>query len=290
MNSAPVATTGLLILLLGGCQQPNNPAIPLSPISPLGANTRVPPPQTGSYAVPNGYYQGQASAAPLGGSQYATAGASGPAAAHDGTPTPAPTLNGWSDSGSAAVASAATGPGLAPFQTAVQPAAYQSESGPVASGGAGATLSGSGSAPRIPASALQSPGYSDSPLRPNLRGMQVLDMTAPSTLMPSDPPSLQVVDPAQMRTANAISGPSSAPAFRSLSPAAEGQAGTAAAPAAVQQPAGDLAWASATTSTSATASAPPASSASAAPAEVPSTSKPAKPADSAELPWQRPNR
>ena len=54
----------LLILLLGGCHQSANPAIPLSPVGPLGGSTRVPPPATGSYAVPDGYYQGQASLTP----------------------------------------------------------------------------------------------------------------------------------------------------------------------------------------------------------------------------------
>lgn len=53
-----------LVMIAGvaaGCRQPNTPGAPFAPVPPFGADTRVPPPATGSYKVPGGYYQGQAS-------------------------------------------------------------------------------------------------------------------------------------------------------------------------------------------------------------------------------------
>ncbi|TWT93337.1 hypothetical protein [Stieleria varia] len=75
---------GMLALLATGCRQttgvtPGSPLTPVSPmvpsgmlspiqptsaIGPMGGATRVPPPSTGSYTVPNNYMGGQASLAP----------------------------------------------------------------------------------------------------------------------------------------------------------------------------------------------------------------------------------
>ncbi len=274
MNSAPVARTSLLILLvgggltIGGCQQPTNPAVPLSPVGPLGANTRVPPPQTGSYAVPNGYYQGQASTAPISGGQYAAV--AGPEA--DYVATAAPSLNGWADAAAAPVASPA--PAVA-SAAAVQPAAYHDAA-------AGPT-SGFGAAPRIPASALQHGGAGGTPLRPNLGGMEVVDLTAPATLQPTEPPSLQVIErDAVAATANA-SMASAAPTFRSLSPAETDTAasGGTRSDVVVQASAREVRPPSASDSQ-------PEKAASA--TAAPSTSKAKGVTESADLPWRKPLR
>lgn len=67
MNKTYIAV-GLLVLasLASGCRQPTTPGAAMAPMAPFGANTRVPPPATGSYSVPDGYYRGQASSVPAG--------------------------------------------------------------------------------------------------------------------------------------------------------------------------------------------------------------------------------
>src|SRR6056297_2363538 len=57
IHYAAILTLAIVSL---GCRQTANPNVPLAPINPLGGPTRVPPPATGSYATPGGYYQGQA--------------------------------------------------------------------------------------------------------------------------------------------------------------------------------------------------------------------------------------
>lgn len=275
MNSAPIAWSSLLILLIGGCQQPSNPAIPLSPVGPLGASTRVPPPQTGSYAVPNGYYQGQASVAPANSGQFAAAVSAGPnsvVSTHpgpDAVATETPTLNGWSD--------AAAGPTVSP----VQPAAYQDAGSQMGTGFA--------AAPRIPASALQHSAAGGAPLRPELDGMEVLDLTAPEPLQPTAPPTLRVIDRGQMQAAASLSDGSAAPTFRSLSPAefnpAAARSGqSSAAPSSIAQVSATgtdtVAAPQSTTGVTARAN-----------ADAPSTSKAAEgTTKSADLPWRKPVR
>lgn len=138
--SLPLA---FICLLVGGCHQNVNQGIPLSPIGPLGASTRVPPPATGSYAVPGSYYQGQAS---LGGFQSSTQLAGGPQSsgasalpssdfASDTSELPAASLPLWTENSPR-------------YAGTVQPASYAEPQ----------VATGSG-------------------LRPALRGMQVVDLT-----------------------------------------------------------------------------------------------------------------
>lgn len=210
MTRARIASVGpLLILLLGGCHQSANPSIPLSPIGPLGGNSRVPPPATGSYAVPDGYYQGQASTAPSTSGSFA-------AAAMDAstlTPTAPPALRATSEAFAG--------------DTAVQPASHQSH--PTLqtrfAGDGSAAPVGSGLAPRIPASALQHTSAGDATLRPQLRGMGVLDLTSPETMQPTDPPSLRTAG-GRYGASESWSG-TAPPAFKSLSPVSESGAAAA---------------------------------------------------------------
>lgn len=201
----------LLILLLGGCHQSANPAIPLSPVGPLGGSTRVPPPATGSYAVPNGYYQGQASLAPNSSSTLAA----GAMEARTLTPVDPPTLRA---AGEASVA--ATGPAAASAE--VRTASHQNQ--PVSQAAAtfdasSSTPVGSGLAPRIPDSALQHTSTGDATLRPQLRGMEVVDLSSPEMMQPIDPPSLRVVDAGTRYGASDSWSGIAPPAFKSLSPA-----------------------------------------------------------------------
>jgi hypothetical protein len=177
-----------------GCRQGANPTLQLPPMNVLNPQTRVPPPATNSYSVPGGYYQGQASTAPAGGSAMGVA-STGPSAnsvaaaniqtTHSQTtqaqptqvigsglasaaPTPLPT---WTDQsaryagGSHSTGTYATGTSF----TSVAPASYVAQTGYAggASPTAGATA-GNGPTTSSP---------QDSGLRPQLRGMAIVDMT-----------------------------------------------------------------------------------------------------------------
>lgn len=207
----------LLILLLGGCHQSANPAMPLSPVGPLGGSTRVPPPATGSYAVPNDYYQGQASLAPG-----ASGNLAGAMAASTLTPTDPPSLRTAGDTSIAATTQAATEPAAA--HGGVQAASHSSQpvsQAAAASEAAPSASVGSGMAPRIPAAAMQHASAGDATLRPQLRGMEVVDLSSPDALQPIDPPSLRVVDAGTRYGASDSWSGMAPPAFKSLSPAEE---------------------------------------------------------------------
>jgi hypothetical protein len=172
--SLPLA---LICLLVGGCHQNVNQGIPLSPISPLGASTRVPPPATGSYAVPGSYYQGQAS---LGGFRSADQLASGPQTsvvsgspsrelASDANELPAASLPLWTENSPR-------------YAGTVQPASYTEPQ----------VATGSG-------------------LRPALRGMQVVDLTSGRPQPQSAMNSAQEAGLAPAGSASAFEAISAAP-------------------------------------------------------------------------------
>lgn len=61
MNKLNVGIGLLLVTCSLGCRQGVNPNGPMAPMNLLNPQMRVPPPSTGSYSIPGGYYQGQAS-------------------------------------------------------------------------------------------------------------------------------------------------------------------------------------------------------------------------------------
>lgn len=97
-----------------GCRQPGNPNAPLLPIAPLGGQTRVPPPATGSFAVPNQYYQGQASLADSTVDHLAVADRPQPTASEPAVSVANSAMAAWTESSPR-------------YTTAVQPASYASE-------------------------------------------------------------------------------------------------------------------------------------------------------------------
>ncbi len=152
---------GLCSCMLG-CRQNINPSIPLSPIGAMGGTTRVPPPGTGSYSVPGGYYQGQAAAPPNPSldttSRFASSEPVGSGASADESASmPTPSLPLWTDSSPR-------------YTSTVQPAGYAASSNEFITSTSG-------------------------DMRPALRGMQVVDLTQRNNLQPTTPPTLNSISP-----------------------------------------------------------------------------------------------
>lgn len=181
-----VLVLGLSSLILG-CRQNLNPSIPLSPIGAMGGTTRVPPPGTGSYSVPGGYYQGQASI-PLNPSlnttsHFASSEPVGSGVVNELDSLPAPTLPLRSDSSQRSSAT-------------IQPASYSN---------AGNELK--------PATSNE--------MRPALRGMQVVDLTQRENLQQVTPPVLTSIAPSSSLSPTSSaweSLPSTSPATQADAP------------------------------------------------------------------------
>lgn len=192
-----VSAIGMLMLVSAGCQQttgitpgspltsvsplaPNglSPIQPTSAVGPLGQSTRVPPPSTGSYSVPNNYMGGQV---PL--SQIPNQQGFHP---NSGSPN-AGSLGGWQNSNVAPVS------GLAPVGSGVAQAG----------GTAGSTL-GHGSA-FPPSSFGGGPMVPSTNQRPQSGGMQVIDLTGAPPPPGYQSPSYYSVNPFQSPTNQPIS-------------------------------------------------------------------------------------
>ena len=174
-NSLPALSLIALVALVG-CRHGVNPNGPVAPMTLLTPQTKVPPPATGSYSIPGGYYQGQASNSTPATNTYASNSAannveqpigSGVAQVAAATPAQPASLPAWTD--------------YSPRYAEVQPAAYTSSpnSGPITGG----PITGGPTT-----SSMQSPA--DAGLRPQLRGMEVVDLTRsdkPATAPQSTP-------------------------------------------------------------------------------------------------------
>lgn len=201
--------------LSAGCQQPSGPgtAGSLIPANPMSGPTRIPPPPTGSIGNGNAYTQ----PTPLSGQVSNGLRVNDLVAAATKSPPPSNAAV-----GSGVLAAADTGsPAPAAPLSPVQQVAYEdSRSGSVASASSQPVPNtGSGLAPMIPADAMVASSYVDTsaPFRPQLRGMQAIDLTptAPPTLHPVDSGNWAAVDQNQQTTAAAF--PSTQPTQRPLS-------------------------------------------------------------------------
>lgn len=209
-----------------GCRQTANPNMPLAPINPLGGPTRVPPPATGSYATPGGYYQGQAAntggttlgdlsqfaqsstaaALPAGGAIAAPNFSSTAPSGFDGNATYAGDsayVGNSADAGNppgygvvAASGWSSSNPGAAQVGNATNDVsgAFRSVQ-PVAHLGASSQPQRSDfvtlDTPRIPNRARQAIDAAAGDLRPSLRGMEVVDLSRGSSLRPAEQPQLE---------------------------------------------------------------------------------------------------
>lgn len=199
-------------LVSAGCQQPSGQgtARPLLPANPMNGPTRIPPPPTGSIGGGNGYTQpiptsGQVSNG-LRVNDLVAAAQTPPASAT------APVGSGVLAAGNAATDSrpvASSPVQQVGFESNSPRLASQTQRNAVATAGPLAT-------PTIPADAMVAPSYVDAamPFRPQLRGMQAIDLTptAPPTLQPVDSGNWAVVDESQQGGAKAF--PSTQPVQR----------------------------------------------------------------------------
>jgi hypothetical protein len=134
-----------------GCRQGANPNMAMPPMNLLTPQTRVPAPATGSYSVPGGYYQGQAStqSPSTSGTQVASTSMS---------PTPLPL---WTEQ--------------SPRYGSVSPASYQPAECQQVTG-----FPSTSPPPAVGYVSTSSPSTSsavDSGLRPQMRGMEIVDLT-----------------------------------------------------------------------------------------------------------------
>ena len=170
-----------------GCRQGANPNMAMPPMNLLTPQTRVPAPATGSYSVPGGYYQGQASTQVPSPSGTQVAGLSNPAT-NSGTNPNTGLSNQAIGSG---VAPTPTTPTPLPLWTeqsprygSVSPASYQPAANPQVAG-----FPSTSPTPAVGYVSTLGPSTSsavDAGLRPQMRGMQVVDLTR------SDKPSTEM--------------------------------------------------------------------------------------------------
>lgn len=159
MNYKALALVLLVILGTQGCRHGVNPNGPMAPMTLLTPQTKVPPPATGSYSIPGGYYQGQASndvstpAANVAQAVDQPIGSGLAQVSSNASPTQLPS---WTDMSPRYSTTSDSG---------VQPASY---SGQNPAGFAPTPVSYGDSA---------YVASTDSELRPQLRGMEVVDLT-----------------------------------------------------------------------------------------------------------------
>ncbi|XZE52146.1 hypothetical protein SH139x_003828 [Planctomycetaceae bacterium SH139] len=225
MHTIHYAAILTLAVFSMGCRQTANPNMPLAPINPLGGPTRVPPPATGSYATPGGYYQGQAAntggttlgdlsqfaenstvtALPASGMNAAPHFSSATNSGYVGNSTYASDSAYTGDSAGAGnrpgygvVAAAgwsSSNPGAARVNVSsndgsgafrsVQPVAHMGESGQSQRSDFVTLVT-----PRIPDTARQAIDAAAGDMRPILRGMEVVDLSRSSALRPAEQPQL----------------------------------------------------------------------------------------------------
>lgn len=182
MNKLNVSVGLLLLTGLLGCRQGVNPSGPMAPMNLLTPQMRVPPPSTGSYSIPGGYYQGQAStSAPR--NNFASSG--NPKSDIPTTRNAAGQMVSSNSSKDGAVGSGlaqtASSPSLSPAPTpawtdysprysTIQPASYSSAASQPPS-------SNLAPVPTINGTFGPTTSATDAGLRPQLRGMDVVDLT-----------------------------------------------------------------------------------------------------------------
>jgi hypothetical protein len=170
MYKYEITVAFLVIFSSVGCRQTTNPTMqqmmPINPLAPLAPQTRVAPPPTGSYSVPGGYYQGQASNQAVNNS-----------------------------AGQVAQSAPRVGSGLA--VTNLQPTAAEAPPNMTFPTNAATTTSVASTSPStLPAWTDQSPRYSGDvqpaayvtpagSLQPQLRGMQVSQLSTTASSNPS---------------------------------------------------------------------------------------------------------
>lgn len=165
------------LLALVGCHQGTNPSVPLAPVNPLVGATRVSPPGTGSFVVPDAYSGG----VPTASTDQSAVGSPALSLASVSTPNTQAIAGGSNvqlAGGSAATGTSGMGANVTgDFATssAVQPTGYSASAA-----SNGMQLSS--------ASALQLSGSVDpASSSPAMRGMQVIDLTNPESAKPVVP-------------------------------------------------------------------------------------------------------